>query len=142
MRSIFFSQRVSLRPGLLVLVLALCLAPFAQAQQRASAKLFARQIGDQVQAAAEIKVDAGWYIYHTEIDPNGFGVPLKFAWSGTDLAFGAPVLPEPQVKKIDDPDLGKYTDFYHKGTVTVWFQAPGPANLDDLIEDLNPDDIE
>lgn len=117
---------------LLAVWAAICLAPFASAQERATAKLFARQLGDQVQAAVQFQVDRDWYLYHTEIDPDGFGLPLKFQWSGPELAWSDPLLPEPKSKKIDDPNLGSYTDYYHDGTFVAWFHATGNITLDDL----------
>ena len=124
-----------MRSSLVTLLVALAasfLAPPAAAQDRASSKLYVRQLGDQVQAAVEFEVEFGWYLYHTDLDPNGFGVPLEFHWSGSELAWSDPTLPEPGSKKIDDPALGTYTDYYHEDKFVAWFQAPGTAELADL----------
>ncbi|MCA9001895.1 MAG: hypothetical protein KDB61_08230, partial [Planctomycetes bacterium] len=80
-------------------LLALTLAAPTLAQQKASAELFARQVGDQVQAAVRIEIEPTWYLYHTDLgDPNAIGSPLKFEWSGSDLAWQAPELPKPSVE--------------------------------------------
>ena len=124
--------------SLYLLLTTLWLAPLVSAQQfKASAELHARQVGGQVQAAVQIEVDSGWYLYHTELgDKNAIGMPLEFVWSGPELDWSEAILPDPSVGKVDDEWIGKYSYNYHKGTVTAWFQAEGTPDLGALRLDI------
>jgi len=114
----------------------LFMAPLASGQgQKGSATLFARQVGNQVQAGVQISVETGWYVYHNKLDEGVIGMPLSFTWSGSDLKWAEPEMPEPKSGKVDE-DWAKYTYHYHTGTIVAWFSAEGTAKLEDLRLDI------
>ena len=93
------------------------LAVTAPSQSEASAQLYTRRDGAQVQAAIRIEINDGWHLYHTDLgDPEAMGKPLSIELSGTGIEWGEPRLPKPT--REDDEVFGTWA-WIHHGTIVV-----------------------
>lgn len=101
-----------LLPALLALAVT---ASGAAAQQRASAKLFTRVEGDQVTAAIEVEIDAGYHLYHDDLG-DYVGEPTAVEGLGEDVEWTSWTLPKP--KSGYDPFLEQFYD-KHEGTIVI-----------------------
>ncbi len=111
-----------------LLLLALLLAwtlPSAQAQdQKASSKLFAREKGDLIEIAIEVKVERGWHLYHgpadTDIGTEGaVGKPTAVEFTAPGFEIEPLVYPEPRKVPQSIGDL-RYTAYEHVGTFALY----------------------
>lgn len=77
-------------------------AQFGDNGNKASAKLYTKIDGSDVQAVIKLFVDPGWHLYHTTVSehPDAVGKPLVIELGGSDIAWSTPVVPEPE-KKVD-----------------------------------------
>ena len=110
-----------------LLLLAILLAwtlPSAEAQdQKASSKLFAREKGDLIQVAIQVRVEPGWHLYHgpndTDIGTEGaVGKPTAVVFNAPGFEIGALVYPQPRkVPQTIGDD--KYTAYEHVGTFAL-----------------------
>ncbi len=65
--------------------------------QKASAELFARMDGDQVQLAVEIDLERGFHLYADDLGhPDAIGMATVAEWIGDGLTFGTTWFPEPE----------------------------------------------
>jgi len=122
---------------LLFWLLALCTlaAPAAAQGNKASAKLYTKIDGSDVQAVIRLNVDAGWHLYHTILteDPNAYGgKPLVIELGGTDIAWTTPIVPEPE-KHVDESE--GFWNWVHYGTVMIYARGT-------LAEGATGEDIE
>jgi thiol:disulfide interchange protein len=101
-----------LLPALLALAVT---ASGAAAQQKASAKLFTRVEGDQVSAAIEVAIDAGYHLYHDDLG-DYVGEPTAVEGLGEDVEWTSWTLPKP--KSGYDPFLEQFYD-KHEGTIVI-----------------------
>ena len=111
-----------------LLLLATCLAwllPCAQAQDmKASSKLFAREKGDEIEIAIEVRVEPKWHLYHGPADSDvgsegAVGKPTVVEFTAPGYDIGALVYPEPRKVPQDIGDL-KYTAYEHVGTFALY----------------------
>ena len=87
----------------------------AAAQQRASAQLFTRVEGDQVTAAIEVAIEAGYHLYHDDLG-DYVGEPTAVEGLGEDVEWTSWTLPKP--KSGYDPFLEQFYD-KHEGTIVI-----------------------
>ncbi|MCA9001826.1 MAG: hypothetical protein KDB61_07880, partial [Planctomycetes bacterium] len=65
--------------------------------------------------------------------PDAIGKPLEFTWSGGEVDWQDPILPEPHVGEVKEEYLPEYTYNYHTGTIVAWFVGtPKGAKIEDL----------
>ena len=107
---------------LLVALFAVWASP-AQAQQKARATLYARSDGALVRAAIEIKVAAGWHLYHEFLgDGGGVGTETTVTWGGEGILWSPTRFPEP--KKLKQPGVGPGGSdgwiFGHEGKIVLF----------------------
>jgi len=93
--------------------LALLLGLPALASSQASAKLYTRVQGDEVQAAVVIDIDLGWHIYHgpTMADlghPDAVGAPTTFSFESEGIQWSQVVYPEPYEEDQSDISPGAF----------------------------------
>ena len=114
--------------------------PCANAQQqKASSQLFAREQGDEVRIAIEVRVERTWHLYHgpadTDIGSEGaIGKPTVVEFNAPDFEIGALVYPEPHKAPQTIGEL-KYVAYEHKGTFALYALAKKKkpeAKLEDL----------
>ncbi len=110
-----------------LLLLAILLAwtlPSAQAQdQKASSKLFAREKGDEIQIAIEVKVDPGFHLYHgpTQADAGDEGVgglPTVVEFEAEGFSIGPVVYPAPERERVKVAEE-TFTSLEHRGTFAL-----------------------
>jgi thiol:disulfide interchange protein len=84
-------------------VLAAQFGPGAGAH--AKARLYHRLEGSELRLAVEVRIDAGWHLYHVELGPkDAVGKPLKIEFEAPGVEFDLPWLPEPH--RFEQPGLG------------------------------------
>lgn len=106
---------------LLVTVLGLLAPPAAAQGQEARATLYTRVEGDEIHAAAVIRISPEWYLYHTDLGhPDAVGTPLSLTFGEEGEGWSEPVLPEPRTGTVDDEYLGEYTYDYHTGRIVLY----------------------
>jgi suppressor for copper-sensitivity B len=106
----------------------------------AKARLYHRLEGGQLRLAVEVRVDAGWHLYHVELGPeDAVGKPLSIEFEAPGAEFDLPWMPAPH--RFEQPGLG------HAGRDTwiLGFDGRmvlyGRAELDDPDAVLDPEDI-
>jgi thiol:disulfide interchange protein len=112
-----------------LLLLAILLAwtlPSAQAQgqdNKASSKLYAREKGDEVEIAIQVRLDPGFHLYHGPTqadtgDEGAGGLPTVVEFEAEGFTIGPVVYPTPEREKVKIAD-DVFTSLEHKGTFVL-----------------------
>ncbi len=108
----------------------------AQADNMASATLYARSAGQDVRVAVEIEVERQWHIFHgptdadLSVEPTDLpvGLPTVIDLTSVDATWGDWRYPKP---KIEHMDFGEPIDAQiHTGTITIWRRGTLAAGAD------------
>lgn len=128
---------------LALLVALIGLTHPAQAQSQAKGTLYTRAKGEDVFAVAVIRIDEGWYLYHTDLGhPDAIGLPTTFSFNGDGVEWSEVVMKDPKVKKslFDDS-----TYAYHEGRTYAYAKGRrtesgelGPVSLEIFGQTCNP----
>lgn len=126
--------------ALLLLALLLAWTLPAQAQDnKASSKLFAREKGDEVQIAIQVRLDPGFHLYHGPTqadagDEGAGGLPTVVEFDSAGFVFGPIVYPPPHREKVKIGD-DEFTSLEHTGTFTLL--ARGKRNADAQLASIH-----
>jgi thiol:disulfide interchange protein DsbD len=110
-----------------LLLLATLLAsalPSAQAQElKASSRLFAREKGEEIQIAIEVRLEAGFHLYHGPApsdagDADAGGLPTTVEFDAAGFEIGALEYPAPEKVPVTI-GTDHYVSYEHEGTFVL-----------------------
>jgi thiol:disulfide interchange protein len=112
-------------------------------EQHASAELFVRVVGDQVQAVVEIDIDQGWHLYHDDLGPSdAVGKPTQATFDAPGVEWGAAEFSEPhRYEQLGLGDGGADTWIWgHEGRLLIRVAGEfvdQPPSPDEVVVELS-----
>ncbi|MBM3987698.1 MAG: hypothetical protein FJ294_07050 [Planctomycetes bacterium] len=100
-------------------------AQFGAQAPKAKLEFFARAEGRDVRGVVRIKVSPGWHLYGHELgSPTAVGLPSVLSFEASEVAWGTPRWPAPEIEKQEFGSDGNPTEVnIHHGTLLVYVRG-------------------